>query len=280
MIRPSSTPSPPLRAGFPSRARFSSFPSRAFPARRLCPFALPTSSLWHARTHTTHARYTSTIHVAVRDKVHRSLSRYTSIVPRVRGIPRGRCRPEALRVYLSLSLSLLTRHAGSAVTERSLLQPVSSRSQDLTFALLASFLRLRTLPLFTQFLELRLPVPLFFENEVCDDYFCCGGGKRERRRRRRRRRRRSDARSMRSPVSLQLVRARQVLQRSQRLLRCNRRAPRRAGQQYVRRKRRSGASGADRRRRSDARSMRPAFSHEHVHERLLLQRSQRLVRNI
>jgi hypothetical protein len=52
---------------------------------------------------------------------------------------------------LSLS-TLLTRHARSAVTERSLLQPVSSRSQDLTFALLASFLRRRTLPLFTQFL--------------------------------------------------------------------------------------------------------------------------------
>ena len=115
MIRPSSTPSPPLRAGFPSRARFSSFPSRAFPARRLCPFALPTSSLWRARTHTTHARYTSlSATLCARSfpspDAAVSQSKLLSYPPpspsHVRAGFRGRCRPEALRLSpLSLSLS-------------------------------------------------------------------------------------------------------------------------------------------------------------------------------
>jgi len=175
MIRPSSTSSPPLRAGFPSHATLSLlFP---FPHRRAAcvpSLSLPPLSVAHAHTHNTrslhvhHSRHCLLLRApapfllrclcspskllssfrCTRDSAlevagHRPVAEALVLLkappppppapPALRGLPLPPALPPPPPPPpLSLSFSLCTQHVRSAVTECSLLQPVSSRSQDLT----------------------------------------------------------------------------------------------------------------------------------------------------
>ena len=134
-----------FRARFPSRT----LPSLSFPVpapTRMCPFALPTSTLCRARAHNTRSQH----------------------VHHPRRCPRLRAPAPSLGLRLLWTLlfhnpnvchpPLPTRvlHARSAVTECSLLQPVSYRSQDLTFTHRSTTFSLhktslsRAFPLFAQ----------------------------------------------------------------------------------------------------------------------------------
>ena len=149
MIRPSSTSSPPLRAGFPSHATLSLlFP---FPHRRAAcvpSLSLPPLSVAHAHTHNTrslhvhHSRHCLLLR-APAPFLLRCLCSPSKLLSSFRctrdsALEVAGHRPVAEALVLlkallpPLSFSLCTQHVRSAVTECSLLQPVSSRSQDLT----------------------------------------------------------------------------------------------------------------------------------------------------